>query len=191
MRCHRGNLLRVYVSVSVSFRAIVPSTNHSRYPEIIDLHARNLVSVLLSQDSQDIQERLNEKLQSFTNGQIPHAAHAFSTLLGILAHYRASDQPPDVGSPNLQAKSKCTWVVGGNCKISPHQRSMNTALIRSMHHGSFLDMEYRVRKRRAGADQFAPLYISSTILLSRGIRSKLDARKSLPTPIPSALTDLL
>ena len=191
MRCHRRNLLQVYVSVGVSLRAIAPPTNHSRYPEIIDLHARNLASVLLSQDSQDVQERLNEKLQSFTNGQIPHAAHAFSTLLGILARYRASDQPPDVDSPNLQAKLTCTWVVGGSCKISPHRRFMNTALIRSMHHGSFLDMEYRVRKRRAGADQFAPIYISSTILLSRGIGSKLDARKSLPTPTPSALTDLL
>jgi hypothetical protein len=182
MRCHRRNILQVYISVSVSLRAIVPPINHSRYPEIIDLHVRNLASVLLSQDSQDVQERFNKKLRSFADGKIPHAAHAFSALFGILARYRASDPPPDIGNSNLRARLKCTWVVGGNCKTPPYRKTMNTALIRSMHHGSFLDMEYRVRKKGTGADQFAPIYLSSIIVLSRCTRSKLDARKSLPTP---------
>jgi hypothetical protein len=187
MRCHRRNILQVYISVGVSLRVINPSTNHSRYAEIISLHASNLASVLLSQDSQDVRERLNEKLRSFAHGQIPHAAHAFSALFGILARYRASDPPPNIDNPNLQTKPKCTWVVGGNSETPLHRTSMNTALIRSMHHGSFFDMEYRVKKKQSGADQFAPIYLSSTILLSHNIRSEFSARKPPPTPIPSAL----
>ena len=161
--------------------------NQSRYPEIIGLHARNLASVLLSQDSQDVQERLNDKLQSFAHGQIPYAAHAFSALFGILTRYRASDPPLDTDNPNLQAKPKCTWVVGGNSEAPLHRKSMNTALIRSMRHGSFLDTEYRVQKKQAGADQFAPIYLSSTVLLSHNVRSEFNARKPPPTPISSAL----
>ena len=149
----------------------------------------NLASALLSQNSQEIQEQLDKKLRSFADGEIPHAADAFSALFKILARYGASDTPEDIGDSNPQAESKCTWVVGGNDKIPPYRKSMNMALIKSIHHGSFLDMEYRVRKKRVGVDQFTPVYLSSCIF--RDTRSKLDARKLHPIPIRSALIDPL
>lgn len=156
---------------------------------MIDLHVGNLASALLSPDSQDVQEQLNKKLRSFADGEIPHAADAFSALFGILARYRSSEPPPGIDNVNLQVKLKCTWVEGGNLKAPPHRRSMNIALIRSMHHGSFLDMEYRVRKKLVGANPFAPIYLPSSIF--RDIRSKLDTRGSHPVPIRSALIDPL
>lgn len=174
---------------STPSRTINLPTIYARYPEIINLHAENLASALLSSNSQEIQERLDEKLQSFTAGEIPHAADAFSALFGILASYRASDTPPGVDHANLQAKSKCTWVAGGIRKIPPHRKFMNIALIRSMHRGSFLDMVCRVRRKRIGVDQFTPIYLSSTIL--RRIKYKFDACRSLPIPARPAFIDPL
>ena len=155
----------------------------------MDLHVRNLASVLLSPDPQEFQRQLNKRIESFADGEIPHAADAFSALFGILANHRASDTPSDIGKANTETESRCTWVSGDNSKTPPHRKSMNIALIKSIHHGSFLDMQYRVRKKLVGANQFAPLYLSSRIF--RDIRSKFDTRKSRPTPIRSALTDPL
>ena len=161
--------------LSVCYRFL---SNSHRYPEMVDLHAENLVSKLLSSDSnsQDVQERLDKKLRSFANREILHAANAVSALFGILAHYPTSDIPPKTKDTNPQAGPKCTWAGGDNQDIPPHQKSMNIALIKSMHHGLFLDLVYRVRKRRSGSDQFASIHLSSTIFHS--VRSKLDARKS-------------
>ena len=191
MRCRRGSLLQVCVSVSMHrpLQTICLSTVKTRYPEIMVLHVRNLASVLLSPDPQEVQRQLNKKIESFADGEIPHAADAFSALFGILAGHRASDTPSDIDKASVQTESKCTWVVGGNSKTPPHRKSMNIALIKSIHHGSFLDMEYRVRKKLVGADQFAPIYLSSCVF--RNIGSKFDARKSRPTPIRSALIDPL
>ena len=169
----------------MSLQSIDLSTIHPRYPEIIDLHARNLASALLSQNPEDIQERLNKKLRSFADGEIPHAADAFSAVFGILARYRASDTPPDVDLCWGSAFSKCTWVAGGDHEIPHYRKSVNIALIRSMHHGSFLDMEYRVRKKRAGDDRFAPIYLSSSVF--HEVKFEIDARRSHPIPNRSVL----
>ena len=155
------------------------STSHQflndsrRYPEFVDLHTENLASELLSSSSQDVEKQLDKKLRSFTNGEIPHAANAVSALFGIIARYNGPVIPPEANKPNRQSKSKCTWAKGGNHDIAPHRKLMNIALIKSMHCGSFLDMEHRVRKQRIGTDQFASIYLSSTIF--HGVRSKLDS----------------
>ena len=141
---------------------------------MVDLHAVNMASELLSSNSQDIRGRFDNKLQSFVEGEIPHAANAISALFGLLASYRISGIPPEINDTNVEAGLKCTWAEGGNHDIPPHRKSMNIALIQSMHHGSFLDMEYRARKQRVGTDQFASIYLSSTIF--HGVRSKLDSR---------------
>ena len=148
----------------------------------------NLASELLSSNSQDIRERFNDKLRSLTEGEIPHAANAISELFGILNSGRVPDVPTEAKNTNPGAKSKCTWAEGGNHGIPPRRGSMNIALIKSMHHGSFLDMEYYVRKQRTGTDPFAPIYLSGTIF--RGVRSKLDSRRSV-CPTHSALIDFL
>jgi hypothetical protein len=157
-----------------------PSASHRflneprRYPELVNLHAQNLASELLSSNSQDIQGRFDQKLQSFVNGEIPHAANATSTVFGILA--RTPKSPSETDNSNLQAEPKCTWAEGGNRDTPPYQKSMNIALIKSMHHGSLLDMEYCVRKQRTGTDRFTLVYLSSSVF--HGLRSKLDARGS-------------
>ena len=175
---------------ATSLRTVGLSTVKTRYPEIVDLHVKNLASVLLSSESQEIQGQLDKKLRSFASGEIPHAADAFSALFGILARHRASDvTPKDIDNANIQTDSKCTWVVGGNLKAPPHRKSMNIALIKSIRHGSFLDMEYRVRKKQVGANQFTPIYLSSCIF--HDIRSKFGARKLRPTPIRPALINPL
>lgn len=180
MRCYRGNVLEVYLSVRLwHSNASCRCTNHSyRYPEMVDLHAKNLASTLLCSNSQEIQERFNEKLQSFANGEIPHAANVVSTLFGVLAHYRASDLPPETRGPNPRTMARCTWAEGFNHSVPSYQKSMNIALIKSMHRGSFLDMGYRVRKNLAGANQFAFVYLSSGIL--HGVRSEFDVRELCP-----------
>ena len=182
MRPHRRNIFQIYVSVSTTrFLWVTDLTAiYIRYPEMIDLHTGNLASALLSPNPEDVQERLNEKLRSFANGEIPHAADAISALFGILACFPASVTPPDTNNRNPPAESKCTWVAGSKVKTPPHRKSMNIALIRSMHHGSFFDMEYHVRKKRVGADQFIRIYLSSSIF--RNIGSKVDARRSRPIP---------
>ena len=147
-----------------------------RYSELVDLHAKNLRSELLSSDSKDIQERFNKMLKSFSDGEIPHAANAISALFDIIAFDGTSEVPPETNGANPEAKSKCTWTEDSNRDIPLHRKSMNTALIKSMHCGSLLDMEYRVMKQRIGADQSVSIYFSSTIF--GGVRSKLDARKS-------------
>ena len=164
-------LLGSYARSSASRRAL---NELSRYPEMVDLHIENLASALLSSKSQGVQERLNEKLDSFADGEIPHAASAVSALFGLLAHYRASETPLETGNSNPPAKSECTWAEGGGREIPPHRKSMNIALIKSMHRGSFFDMEYRVRKKRVGANKYSPIYISSSVF--HGVKSKLDAR---------------
>ena len=174
---------------STSLPTIDISATYTRYPVMIDLHAGNLASALLSPNSQDIEARLNEKLESFADGEIPHAADAVSALFGILARYRASDMPSGANNANPRAESRCTWAAGGNYNIPPHRKSMNIALIKSMHHGSFLDMEYCVRKKRFGANRFTPIYLSSSIF--RDVRSKLDARRSHHIPTRSVLTRVL
>ena len=141
---------------------------------MVSLHVENLASALLSSNSQDSQERLNEKLRSFSDGEIPHAASAVSALFGFLARYRASETPLETGNSNPPAKLKCTWAAGGNREVPSHRKSMNTALIKSIRCGSFFDMEYRVRKRRIGANKYAPIYLSSAIF--HGVKPKLDAR---------------
>jgi len=156
---------------------------------MIDLHAGNLALALLAPNSQDIQERLDKKLRSFADGEIPHAADAISALFGILARYRASDAPPGIDNTNPRVESKCAWVSGGNRSILPHRKSLNISLIRSMHHGSFLDVEYRVRKQRIGAHQFTPIYLCSPIF--RDIRPAFDARMSHPFHTHPALTSPL
>ena len=166
-------------------RTIGLSAIHTRYPEMIDLHAGNLASALLAPDSQDTRERFDKKLRSFADGEIPHAADALSALFGILARYHPPDTP-GIDNGNPKAKSTCTWAAGGNHNIPPHRKSMNIALIRSMHHGSFLDVGYRVRKTRIGADQFTPIYLSSSIF--QDVRPKLDARKLRPFHTHPALT---
>ena len=152
-----------------------------RYPEMVDLHAGNLASQLLSSNSQDVQERFNQKLLSFATGELPHAANAVSTLFGVLAQYHASENPPETGNTGPQAELKCTWAEGGNQDIPPHRKSMNIALIKSMHCGSFLDMEYRVRTQRIGTDQFASVYLSISVF--HDVRSELGARGS-PSSCP-------
>lgn len=142
---------------------------------MIDLHAKNLASTLLLSNSQDIQKRFNQKLQSFANGEIPHAADVVSTLFGALARYRASDLPEKTGGPNFQTKSGCTWAEGRNHTIPSYRKSVNIALIKSMHHGSFFDMGYRVRRNRIGVNQFAFVYLSSSVFC--GVRSEFDARE--------------
>ena len=150
-----------------------------RYPEMIDLHAENLASVLLSSNSEEVQGQLDEKLRTFTRGDIPHAAKAISTLFGILARCCPSEVPPETDVPGRRAKSKCSWAESGDHDIPPYQKSMNTALIRSMCHGTFLDMEYVVRKKRVGDDKFVSIYLSSIIF--RSVGPKLDAcRSQLP-----------
>lgn len=141
---------------------------------MVDLHAENLASRLLSPNSQDVREQLKKKLRSFAEGEIPHAANAVSEVFGILARYRASKVPLGTNEKNLRSGSKCTWA-GGDHDVLPHRKSINIALIKSMHRGSFLDMEYSVRKQRIGMGQFATLYLSSSIFHS--VRSKLDARR--------------
>ena len=181
MRCHRGSVFCVYISVCVWTH----SAGHRflndpcRYPEMIDLHAENLASALLLSDSEELQGQLDEKLRAFTRGDIPHAAKAISTLFGILARCSPSETPPKIDDPGRRAKSKCSWAEGGDHGIPAYQKSMNTALIRSMCHGTFLDMEYVVRKNRVGDDKFVSIYLSSTIFHS--VRPKLDAcRSQLP-----------
>ena len=150
--------------------------NSYRYPEMIVLHAENLASELVLSDSQDVQERLNKKLRPFVDGKMPHAADAISTLFDILSR-PFSEAPAETNETNPLDKPKCTWAGGDNESVpGPRRKSMNIALIKSMHCGSFFDMEYRVRKRRTGTDQFASVYLSSTTL--RGARSKLEARRS-------------
>ena len=160
---------------------------------MIDLHAGNLASALLSPNSRDnrsdIRERLNKKLRSFADGEIPHAADALSALFGILARHRTSDTPPAVDDANPRAESKCTWAAGGNHNIPPHRKSMNIALIRSMHHGTFLDMVYHVRKKQVGVDQFTSIHLASSVF--RDIRSELDACGSHPAHICLALINPL
>ena len=152
---------------------------------MIDLHTGNLASALLSPNSQDIRERLNKKLRSFANGEIPHAADALSTLFGILARHRVSDTPPGINNANPRAELKCTWAAGSISNIPPHRKSMNIALIRSMQRGTFLDMVYLVRKKQVGVDQFVPIHLCSSIF--RDIISGLDASRSNLAPIHPAL----
>ena len=166
-------LLGSYARSSASRRAL---NEVYRYPEMVDLHVENLASALLSSNPQEVRERLNEKLRSFANGDIPHAANAVSTLFGVLARYSASEPSSETDNPKIQTTSKCTWAAGGNRESPPHRKSMNTALLKSMHRGSFFDMEYCVRKKQIGANKYCSIYLSSTAF--HGDRSKLDARTS-------------
>ena len=165
------------------------SPTNTRYSEMIDLHTGNLASALLSPNSQDIRERLNKKLRSFADGEIPHAADALSALFGILYRCRISNKSPGINNENPRTESKCTWAAGGNRNIPLHRKSMNIALIRSMQRGTLLDMVYRVRKNQVGVDQFVPIHLSSSIF--RDIRSELDACRLYLTPIRPALTNPL
>ena len=185
MRRHRGIIFQIHVPVRTRYLSVSHRFHNDspRYQEMVDLHAENLASELLSSNSQDFQERFDKKLRSFADGEIPHAADAVSTLFDILARYPTHKSTLENEKANLQTESKCTWAEGRNdSDIPPHRKSMNIALIKSMHHGSFLDMRYRVRKQRIGTDQFAIIYLSSSVF--RGAMSKLDARRShfpLPT----------
>ena len=166
----QGLLLGSYVGSCAGRQAL---NGLCRYPEMVDLHVENLASALLSPNLQD---RLNDKLRSFANGEIPHAAHAVSAFYSVLVRYRISGIPPATDNPDTRAKSKCTWAEGSNCGTPSHQKSMNIALIQSMYRGSFFDMEYRVKKQRIPDGQLTPIYFSSTIF--HDLKHKFDTRRS-------------
>ena len=185
MRRCGGNPFQVHFSVSTrNLSATYQFLNNShRYPEMVNLYAENLASELLSSNWQDIQERFKKKLRSFSDGEIPHAADSISALFGILARSPTFGDPPESNGTNSRTKPRCTEAGDDNQGASPHRKSMNIALIKSMHRGSFLNMEYRVRKRRIGTDQFASIYLSSTVF--HGVRSKLDNRWSVTFAAPA------
>lgn len=48
------------------------------------MHVENLASILTEDTSGSVQDRLDERLQAFTEGEIDHASEAFSSLWEIL-----------------------------------------------------------------------------------------------------------
>ena len=52
----------------------------SSYPEMLGIYVKNLVSVLTKTDSGQLQDRLDERLRAFADGEIDHASEAFSSL---------------------------------------------------------------------------------------------------------------
>lgn len=72
----------LYLSMSYEYGTLFPPDmqSPSSYPEMLGIHVKNLASVLTETDSGQLQDRLDERLRAFADGEIDHASEAFSSL---------------------------------------------------------------------------------------------------------------
>lgn len=65
------------------------------------MHVENLASTLTEADSGEVEDRLDERLRAFAEGQIDYASEAFSSLWKILTQSGGSGIGYDIGRINV------------------------------------------------------------------------------------------
>ena len=131
------------------------------------MQAEHLVSVIYSADKESAKnlcDRVDEKVESFANGNLDRAVDAITLLWKLskegrrsssfsLAATKSASQPSLTTNPSIQQQVQPT--------PSPANRGpVKIALIRSIREGTFFDRKYRVRNSKS-ARALRPLYISS------------------------------
>ena len=111
-------------------------------------------------------ERIDEKVESYANGDLDHAVDAITLLWKLSKNRRRSrlvgslvDKP--VSQPSLTANTS-THRWGQDTLGPANRRPVEIALIKSMREGTFFDRTYWARNSKS-AQVFRPLYISSIV----------------------------
>ena len=135
-----------------------------RYPDLRELELRQLARVLLSADSDPTLGVLNAKIESYTNGKLPHAEHILPALYELLESNESVEEMPlpTAVSPNQR-------VIGRDWD------GLKGALTSSLTSGTFLDSQFYAVESRSSTDlpKIRPIYFCSAV--GGSFASKLTA----------------
>jgi hypothetical protein len=133
-----------------------------RYDEIRSIQVNHLVSIWLSggeEESKELHQKLDEKIDSYAAGELEHAAEAISSIWDLA---RNNEPPPPVirGRGDVYAARPRGWGA-----------VMRNPLIKSMRGGSLLHRKYWARRSRGGS--MGHIYLPTTV--SGSTLSRVDA----------------
>ena len=155
MRHRGGGVQQVYLSVSCPIPLWWSEFScHCRYPELRELELKQLARALLSTDSGPALHALEDKIEAYSRGQLPHAKDVLPTLYELMESDEAfrgtPTQPP---APSKQDR------------IGRGRGGLKAALIQSLRSGSFLDSQFFAldSKPQVGTPTIRPIYLSSMV----------------------------
>jgi len=160
------------------------------------MHVENLASILTGDNSGEVQDELNERLQAFAEGEIDHASEAFSSLWRVLTSSGGGGTTRDGRSDSVSFP-----FLGRRLILIPVSQwwgfplttgpTLDKALIKTIRQGTLCDRKYSAKRNGVG-DLGTPVYISSIVL--GDTEPKLNTRK-LPfirehiPPYPNSWSD--
>ena len=125
-------------------------------------HLVSMVSGADSKSAKNLCEKIDEKVDSYANGDLDHAVDAI-TLLWKLSKGDRRPSPPvaanSVSQPPLTINPS-TYRQGQSTPNPANRGPVEIALIKSIREGIFLDRKYWARNSKT-AWALRPLYISS------------------------------
>jgi len=138
-----------------------------RYKSIETMQAEHLVSVVYSADKESAKnlcDRIDEKVESFANGDLDRAVDAITLLWKLSKEGRRSSPVSPVvtnsfGQPSLTTNPSTHRQVQPTPDLA-NRRPVEIALIRSIREGVFFDRKYWARDSKTTRG-LRPLYISS------------------------------
>ena len=140
-----------------------------RYDEVRNLYLDQLaVAWMDCAMTETTRAKVEEKIDSFSEGDLEHATEILSTLWEI-ASKDGDVQVPSNATPAVSS-TQLTFTRGAysNNQATPptspaHWASVNTALIKSIRTGVFFDRKYWTRHSKTG-NLVKPIYLSSIIM---------------------------
>ena len=173
MRHYRGGVQQVYLSVCRLTLIWWPEFSpYCRYPELREIELKQLARTLLSTDSSSPLRALQDKIEAYTSGQLPHAKDVLPALYELMetdeAFKRTRAQP---SAPPEQDIADGDW------------EGLKDALTWSLTSGSFLDSQFYAldSNPRAGAPTIRPIYFCSVAggtLLPRLVKCEFSNTRS-------------
>ncbi|KAF9645620.1 hypothetical protein BDM02DRAFT_3262815 [Thelephora ganbajun] len=153
----------------------------SKYQEVRTVQVKHLASVWFRGDEESAEglgEKIDEKIESYANGQLDYAMEAMTLLWELSRGHEdpLEDLPQRIPSPVTLSDINtpvCPFPVVSFATDTPYppQESQNwrrfkTALVKSIHEGTFFDRKYWTRRSKT-AKVLRPVYISSIVVGER------------------------
>ena len=138
-------------------------TGRSRYEDIRNLYVNRLAHIWMEDSTPEATRvSVEEKVDSFTEGDLEHAGEILSGLWEIANKDEDGELPEPVPVLLPQARPA-------------HGAAVRTALIESIRDGIFFDRQFWARHSKAG--DVKPVYFSSTIMRDKSQQLKKRGSK--------------
>ena len=144
------------------------------------MHVENLASILAGVDSGAVRDQLDERLQSFSEGEIDHASDAFSSLWIKLTQSWGCETPRGTRSSVVRFRfiqkslALISFAQPLETPLLAEPPLLRVALIKSIRQGLFCDRKYMAKREDTG-EWRSPVYVSSIVL--GDIELALNARE--------------